>query len=79
MALSEDARKELREAINIVREDKFETYARDVLLKHTKKEEPVKDPGKDPNGPPPKPEDEKTDPPKARKGGYWGELLSDDE
>ena len=73
MTLSEDARKELRDAIAIVREDKFELYARDTLLRHTAKPEK-----EDPEGVPPR-KDEPNDPPKTRKTGYWGELMDDDE
>jgi hypothetical protein len=77
MGLSEDARKELKEAIRIVREDRFETHARGVLSSYAPKN-PPQDPPKDPNNPDaPPPKDPPTDPPKTRRSGYWGELLSE--
>jgi len=84
-----DNEAELAAAIAIVREDRFEQFARTTLGKHKAKEDPPKDPlidddppkdpPKDPvNPPPPKddpPKDPKDDPPKGRKSAYWGELL----
>lgn len=79
MPLSDDAKKELKEAIRIVREDRFETHARGVLSSFAPKDPPT-DPPKDPNNPnPPPPKDPKDPPdtPKTTKSGYWGELLND--
>jgi hypothetical protein len=80
MPLSEDAKTELKNAIRIVREDKFEAYARGALSGFAPKP-PTSTPPADPNvppGPPPKPDDgPPADPPKVKKGGYWGELLDD--
>lgn len=91
MALTDDAKAELAEAIRIVREDKFEAYARGVLGKHAPKDAP-KDPLLDPNDPPkdpkdgppaPPPKDDpkndpKNDPPKEpKRSRYWGELMDD--
>lgn len=82
MGLSADAKKELTEAIRIVREDKFEAHARGVLSGYVPKPadppaNPGTDPKGDPNNPPPKPPDPANDPPTTKKGGYWGELLDD--
>lgn len=49
--LTEEARNEIRAAIAIIREDKFEQYARTTLAKHAPKDEP------------PPPEPPKVDPP----------------
>lgn len=78
MGLSADAKKELTDAIRIVREDKFEAHARGVLSGYVPKPaDPPADPGTDPNNPPPKPPDPTTNPSTTKKGGYWGELLDD--
>jgi hypothetical protein len=84
MALSDAAKAELRDAIRIVREDKFEAHARGVLSKFAPKEpetdpliNPEKDPNPDPNPnpAPPKKDDPNPEPPKGRAKGYWGELM----
>lgn len=80
MPLSEDAKRELKEAIRIVREDSFEKHARGVLSGYAPKA-PQGDPGKtdpptDPNDPP-KADPGQGDPPKPKKSGYWGELLDE--
>lgn len=76
MALSEDAKKELKEAIRIVREDRFGKYAHGVLSKYAQKDvEPKVD--DDPNVPPKKESDPPEDTPTVKKSGYWGELLTD--
>lgn len=74
MPLSEDAKKELKEAIRIVREDKFEAFAREHLGGYKARDVPGEPPA-DPNDPPKDPNP--TDPPKPRKSGYWGELGID--
>lgn len=80
MPLSEDAKKELKDAIRIVREDRFEVHARGVLSGYVPKP-PTDTPPVDPNTPPAPPQRDpgttETDPPKPKKGGYWGELLED--
>jgi len=81
MALTDDAKNEIREAIRIVREDKFEMFVRSRATP-PKNEPPKKDdppnpppPKNDPPDPnnPPKPPDD----PKLRKSSYWGEILED--
>lgn len=74
MPLTDDAKKELAEAIAIVREDRIDKMLR-TRLAGPKTEPPKTDPN-DPTPPPPK--DDPTEPPEPPKGrGYWGELLSD--
>jgi hypothetical protein len=88
MALTDDAKAELREAVRIVREDRFEQYARTALGKHTTAPaDPPKDPlvvpdpaptdpPKDPaTPPPPKPADPPPPSETVKKSAYWGELL----
>jgi hypothetical protein len=82
MPLSEEAKAELREAVRIVREDRFEKHARGILSGFQPKTPDPKDPPKDPADPPKDPadppkKDDPNDPPKVRKSGYWGELLDD--
>lgn len=86
MPLTEDARNELREAIRIVREDRFEKYVRSRLPKNDPPKDPKdplidddpKDPPKDPPADPPPPKDDPKDPPKEpRKSAWWGELMDD--
>lgn len=81
MALTDDARKELQEAIRIVREDRFESHARSILSGFKPKEEPPKEePPKDEppkDAPPKKDEPPKDEPPKNRRSSYWGELIDD--
>lgn len=84
MPLTDDARKELREAVRIVREDKFEAFVRSRVPKNDPPNDPPKDPlldppKNDPEPPPPKdpPTDPPTDPPKGRKSAWWGELIDD--
>lgn len=86
MPLTEDAMKEIREGIRIVREDRFEKFARGSLTKHAPKED-VKDPKdeliitdeeKEKVKAPPKDEKEKettTDDTPVRHSKYWGEIL----
>jgi hypothetical protein len=79
MPLSDDAKKELNEAIRIVREDRFEAYVRKnhAAPPNPNPNDPPKDPPTDP--PPPKndPNDPPNDPPPANKHSYWGELGID--
>ena len=76
MPLTEDAKKELREAIRIVREDRFEAYVRQ---QHAKP--PATDPEskleKDGPNPPPEKTVEKEEVKEPNKSAYWGELLND--
>lgn len=75
MALTEDAKKELKEAIRIVREDQFEQFVRGRLS------QPEPEPKKDGPEPPPVKDDPETknDPPEPekRKSSYWGEIMDD--
>jgi hypothetical protein len=76
MALTEDAKQELAEAIRIVREDNFEKFVRQSVGKTPPT--PTPDPLLDPNDPtPPPPKVEPNDPPKPTRSGYWGELFSE--
>jgi len=89
MALTDDAKTELAEAIRIVREDRFEKYVRERTPKQEPPKDPPKDPTKDPlidpekdpkdppNPPPPKDPPDPNDPPKGRKSAWWGELMDD--
>ena len=85
MPLTDDARKELQEAIRIVREDRFEKFVRGRMKSEDKDPpqkdpliDPEKDPEKDPTPPPGKdPEkDPEKDAPKP-KSAWWGELMND--
>lgn len=84
MPLTPDAKAELSEAIRIVREDRFEKYARGVMGRNAPKSDPLIDPEKDPEKDdptppaPPKndPDPEKDGPPK-RKSAWWGELMDE--
>ena len=77
MPLTDDARNELRAAIAIVREDRFEKYIR---TNHFPPKTNTDEEGKDKDGvkPPPEKEGEnegvKEEP---KRSAYWGELLSD--
>lgn len=80
MALTEDAKAELREAIRIVREDRFEAFVRSRTTP-AKVDPPVTDPPPTdpPINPPPPKDDPPNDPPVVKKkGGYWGDLLDDE-
>lgn len=84
MALTEEAREEIKKAIRIVREDRFEQYARTTIGKHTalppKEEKPPTDSGlekpEDEKAPPPEKEKEKEIEEKATKrvDAWWGEI-----
>jgi len=80
MALTEDAKKEIAEAIRIIREDRFERFARESLSKHAPKVDPIitDDPEKDGPTPPPEkdPEPEPEPTPKSRSR-YWGDIFED--
>lgn len=76
MPLSEDAKNELKEAIRIVREDRFGKYAVGILSKYAHTDTPTNEPEKDPNMPPKKDVPPQDTPP-VKKSGYWGELLDD--
>ena len=78
--LTDDAKKAIADAIRIVREDKFEAYARSTIGKHGNN---PANPGVDP--PPPKTGDE---PPKdtsalpadgdnKEHSHYWGDIFKD--
>jgi len=79
--LTEAAKNELKEAIRIVREDRFEKYARERIKHHATN---PANPGVEP---PPVKTGTETDPPvtdppggatgEKSKSGYWGELLED--
>ena len=84
MALTDDARAEIREAMRIIREDNFEKFARTRLTTLTTPK--VSDPPKDPKeGDPPPPKDPpgdgdpSGDPPTGRKSAYWGQIFDDTE
>lgn len=77
MALTEDAKAALSDAIRIVREDRFEKHARGVLSGYVPKTDAPKVDPIDPNNPPKT--DPPNDPPKPRARGYWGELTAEDE
>lgn len=78
--LTDAAKAEIRQAIQIVREDRFEKYIRDREEKRTPPADPPKDPPKDPSNPPP-PKDPPTDPPtpptEKEYSRYWGEIIRD--
>lgn len=77
MPLTDDAKKELQEAIRIVREDRFEQFVRST---HTPKvSETDKKDELEKNGatPPPGKENEKESANEPRRSAYWGELMSD--
>lgn len=78
MPLSEEARKELQEAIQIVRQDKFELHVRNTLKGYARPQEnPTPTPTPDDPNVPPKKDQPDTPPPAKKSGGYWGELLDD--
>lgn len=84
MPLTEDAKRELQEAIRIVREDRFEKFARGYVSKNAPQKDPLIDPEKDPEKdvpPPPPGKDPETDPEKEEKpkrtSRYWGELMDE--
>lgn len=84
MGLTDDAKKEIQEAIRIVREDRFEKFvrSRQAPPKEDPPNDPPNPPKNDPPNPPPKndpPEnDPKNDPPKpTRRSGYWGDIFDD--
>lgn len=84
MPLTDDAKNEIKEAIRIVREDRFEKFAREKLTTRqetpkVEKQDELLTPETDtPTPPPAKPKEElpKEEPPK-RKSAYWGEILTD--
>lgn len=80
--LTDAAKAEIKEAIRIVREDRFEKYVRE----RTAKVDPPTPKPNDPPAPtppvppvPPKPSDPPTptptDPPEKEHSRYWGEIL----
>lgn len=80
--LSADAKKELAEAIRIVREDKQYSMLRDIHSRSgasgTGSTPPPNNPPNDPGITPPPPANPTQPPPEpqAKKDAYWGELLS---
>lgn len=77
--LTDAAKKELHEAIAIIREDRFEKFARARLGAKPPTDPKPTDPPKPndpPAPPPPNPNDPPTDPPPVDKHAYWGELLN---
>jgi len=88
MALTDDAKAEIREAIRIVREDRFEQFVRTRSTKEPVKDpekdpvfDPKKDPEKDPITPPPVKDPEKDpekEPEKARRSAWWGEVFDEE-
>ena len=83
MPLSDDAKAELADAIRIVREDRFEKFARESLVRKRQvdeddeeEDELITKDSKDPKAPPKK-EPKQEDIPPVRKSGYWGELGID--
>ncbi len=81
MALTEDAKAEIAAAIRIVREDKFEKYARTTIGSYKpKEEEKPKEDGlekpedKEKAPAPPEKEKEKEEPKEKRRSSYWGEI-----
>lgn len=82
--LTEAAKAEIREAIRIIREDRFEAYVRGRVPKPPdplEEDEVLVTPkGKkgDVNPPPTKEKEEGTgdnDPPPGRRSAYWGEIF----
>lgn len=80
MPLSDAAKAEITDAIRIVREDRFEQYARTTIGKHVPKETPppkedeIIVPEKDKVDPPPGKEKEKEELPPKRADRWWGEI-----
>lgn len=78
--LSADAKKELAEAIRIVREDKQYSMLRDIHTRSasgTGSTPPPNNPPNDPGiTPPPANPTQPPPEPQAKKDAYWGELLS---
>lgn len=73
--LTDDAKKALSDAVAIVREDRFEKFAREHIGKLGNK-------AGGPTPPPPDPKDPSADPPTDpstdhSRSRYWGELLKD--
>lgn len=66
--LTDEAKAEIAEAVRIVREDRFEAYVRDRLG--------ATPPTNGPPAPPAKPEPT-TEPPKEKKGLWWGDALNE--
>jgi len=79
--LTDAAKAEIKEAIAIIREDRFETYVRSRTPKPVdplKNDEILTDDKKVEEGkviPPPAKEGDKNDPPEGRKSAYWGEIF----
>ena len=80
MPLTPDAKAELAEAIRIVREDKFERFARSVMGKRVEPvPDPLIDPENDPTPTPPEKDPEKKDPEvKVKRSAWWGELMDEE-
>ena len=76
MPLTDDARKELQEAIRIVREDRFEAFVRQQHAKPPANE-PESKLEKDGVKPPPEKEGETNTPNEPKRSAYWGELMTD--
>lgn len=66
--LTDEAKAAIAEAVRIVREDRFEAFVRGKVAP-----EPPKD---GPPAPPAKPEPT-TEPPKQKKGLWWGDALQE--
>jgi len=76
MAVSDELKEQIAEAVRIVREDRFEAYVRGKLAPT----DPPPNPDADGNGkpPPPKPDDPPADDKPAKGGLWWKEVGSDD-
>lgn len=87
--LTDEAKAELQAAIALIREDRFEKYARTAIKKNTPKPadppppptpQPVDPPppkNDPPTPPPPKVDPPPTDPPPKKKRMWWGDALDD--
>ena len=79
--LTEAAKKEIADAIRIVREDKFETFVRGRMAKDEPPpsteddDKSTKDKKDGEVTPPPKTDDNGDPPPEGRKSAYWGEIF----
>lgn len=85
--LTDAAKAAIADAIRIVREDKFEKYARTALGKHATppptppptppSNDPVPRKSTNPPATPPPPKDTPPEPPAPKRDAWWGELMNE--
>lgn len=79
--LNQEAKDAIKEAVRIVREDTHFKMMREIHERTTATPPPTPPnppTPPDPNAPPPPPNPDPNQPPAPKKGGYWGDLFTEE-